>query len=94
MHARKVDVPLSSRLAFSLAEVSALTGFSPAFIHELMKRGRFHTHRVGRRRIATPAAVAELLGVSCEELFGPNARRQQPVAPAHPRWEKLGEGIR
>jgi hypothetical protein len=63
-HARKTDIPLSGRLAFSLSEVSGLTGFSMSYLYELMKRGVFRTHLVEGRRIATPAAVAELLGAA------------------------------
>jgi hypothetical protein len=84
MHAHKVTVSLADRAAYSLAEVAALTGFSMAFMHALIRRGLLRTIRVGRRRVVTAAAVAELLGE--KELFGPAARRhQQPVAPAHPR---------
>jgi predicted DNA-binding transcriptional regulator AlpA len=90
-HARKVDVAFADRLAFSLPEVSALTGFSISYLYELMERGVFRTKRVEGRRIATAGAVAELLGVaSLAEVLGTRAEAQQPppelandtVAPA------------
>ena len=69
-HSRKVGVPLAARLAFSMAEVSGLTGFSISYLYELIARGVFRTKRVEGRRIATPAAVAELLGASLAEVLG------------------------
>jgi hypothetical protein len=83
-HARKIDVPLADRLAFSLAEVSGLTGFSVSYLYELINRGVFRTKLVEGRRIATPAAVAQLLGVaSLAEVLGRSgeASREQPPAP-------------
>jgi hypothetical protein len=84
-HARKIDVPLADRLAFSVAEVSGLTGFSVSHLYDLIKRGAFRTKLIEGRRIATPAAVAELLGVaSLAEVLGTSAEasREQPPAPA------------
>ena len=82
-HTRKIDVPLANRLAFSLAEVSGLTGFSISYLYELIKRGVFRTERVEGRRIATASAVAELLGVAnLAEVLGTSAetsREQPPV---------------
>lgn len=86
MNTHKVTVPLADRAAYSVAEVVGLTGFSCAFVFELMKSGRLRTRRIGRRRIVTAAALAELLGENWAALFGPKARHQQPVAPA-PRLE-------
>ena len=83
-HARKIDVPLADRLAFSMAEVSGLTGFSISYLYGLIKRGAFRTERVEGRRIATAGAVAELLGVaSLAEVVGTSAEpsRQQPPTP-------------
>jgi hypothetical protein len=82
-HCRVPEVPLADRLAFSLAEVSGPTGLSVSYLYELIKRGVFHTKRVEGRRIAMPAAAAELLGVSSlAEVLGTPAEadRQQPPA--------------
>jgi hypothetical protein len=82
-HARKIDVRLADRLAFSLAEVSGLTGFSVSHLYDLIKRGVFRTNLVEGRRIATPAAVAELLGVaSLAEALGTSAETSRDQAPA------------
>jgi hypothetical protein len=82
-HARKISVRLADRLAFSLAEVSGLTGFSLSYLYELIRRGLFRTERVEGRRIATASAVAELLGVAnLAEVLGTSAEtsREQPPA--------------
>lgn len=82
-HSRKVGVPLADRLAFSMAEVSGLTGFSISYLYELIDRGVFRTKRVEGRRIATPAAVAELLGVaSLAEVLGTGVQAGGEQPPA------------
>jgi hypothetical protein len=68
------EVPLSGRLAFSMAEVAKMTGLPLDSINRQVKAGAFHTHLVGRRRVATLSAIARLLGTTREELLGEHAR--------------------
>jgi hypothetical protein len=48
-HAHIPVVPLTNRLAYSLAEVAAVTGFSLSFIYERIKSGEL---RAGRLLVA------------------------------------------
>ena len=76
-HARVVPVRYEDRVAFSLAEISAMTGFSMSHLYNLIRSGRLKTGKAGGRRFATPQAIAELLGRTREapaELMQPPAQ--------------------
>jgi excisionase family DNA binding protein len=60
-HARVAPVPLSDRAAFSLAEVSGLTGLSISGLYQLINRGKLRSVRVGGRRLVRREALEELL---------------------------------
>jgi excisionase family DNA binding protein len=60
-HARVAHVPLSDRAAFSLAEVSGLTGLSVSGLYLLINRGQLKSVRVGGRRLIPREALDELL---------------------------------
>jgi excisionase family DNA binding protein len=60
-HAQLPDIAFKDRVAFSLAEVSALTGFAVSTLYKWMRTGRLRTRKVGGRRIITSDALAELL---------------------------------
>jgi excisionase family DNA binding protein len=60
-HARVVHIPLSDRAAFSLAEVSGLTGLSISGLYLLINRGKLRSARVGGRRLIPREALQELL---------------------------------
>jgi hypothetical protein len=68
------EVPLSGRLAFSMPEVAKITGLPLDSIHRQVKAGKFHTHMIGRRRVATLSAVAKMLGTTRAELLGEDNR--------------------
>ncbi len=67
-HAHVPKVAPADRIAFSPSEISALTGFSPAFVAELIKSRALRSAKIGGRRIITARALAELLGESGAEL--------------------------
>jgi hypothetical protein len=69
------EVPLAGRLAFSMPEVAKMTGLPLDSIHRQIKVGTFHTHLVGRHRVATLTAIAEMLGTTREELLGQDGAR-------------------
>jgi excisionase family DNA binding protein len=60
-HARIAHVPLSDRAAFSLAEVSGLTGLSISGLYLLLNRGKLRSARIGGRRLVPRDALEELL---------------------------------
>jgi excisionase family DNA binding protein len=60
-HARVAHVPISDRTAFSLAEVSGLTGLSISGLYLLINRGELRSVRVGGRRLVRRDALEELL---------------------------------
>jgi predicted site-specific integrase-resolvase len=60
-HAQLPDIPVKDRVAFSLSEVAALTGFAVSTLYKWMRAGRLRTRKVAGRRIVTPEALAELL---------------------------------
>ena len=60
-HARLPDIAFKDRVAFSLPEVAALTGFAVSTLYKWMRAGRLRTAKVGGRRIVTSEALAELL---------------------------------
>jgi hypothetical protein len=60
-HARKVEIPLEHRKAYSLAEVSGMTGFAVSTLYKLMEAERLKTKKIAGRRIVTPEALQELL---------------------------------
>jgi len=60
-HARVADVPITDRAAFSLAEVSGLTGLSISGLYLLINRGELRSVRVGGRRLVRREALEELL---------------------------------
>ena len=63
-HARVAHVPISDRAAFSLAEVSGLTGLSISGLYLLINRGKLRSARVGGRRLVPREALEELLNSS------------------------------
>ena len=60
-HARVTDVPIQDRVAYSLAEVAALTGLSISGLYLLINRGQLQSVRVGGRRLVRREALEELL---------------------------------
>ena len=60
-HAQLPDIAFRDRVAFSLPEVAALTGFAVSTLYKWMRAGRLRTTKVGGRRIVTSEALAELL---------------------------------
>ncbi len=60
-HARKVDVPIKDRRAYSFAEVAGMTGFAISTLYKLMASGRLKTKKIAGRRIVTSEALEELL---------------------------------
>ena len=63
-HARKVDVPLDHRRAYSFAEVAGLTGFAISSLYKLMHAGRLQTIKIAGKRLVTSEALDEFLGPS------------------------------
>ena len=76
-HAKVLQLPAAERFAFSPSEISALTGFSPAFVAELIKSGALRSAKVGGRRIITASALADLLGEAPDAAL-PTSARQAP----------------
>jgi excisionase family DNA binding protein len=74
-HARIAEVPLSDRAAFSLGELSGLTGLSISGLYLLINRGELRSIRIGGRRLVTRAALDEFLGLSVQT---PPLRRSAP----------------
>lgn len=50
-HARVAAVPLQDRAAYSLAEISGLTGLSISGLYLFINRGQLHSVRIGGRRL-------------------------------------------
>lgn len=61
-HARRFDVPIRKRRAYSLAEVAGLTGFAMSTLYKLIQSGRLKSIKIAGRRLVTSRALDELLG--------------------------------
>jgi excisionase family DNA binding protein len=72
-HAYVAQVPFSDRAAFSLAEVSGLTGLSVSGLYKLINGGQLRSTRIGGRRLVPREALEELIN-TCP------SKRKQPVA--------------
>ena len=66
-HARKVDVPLDDRRAYSFAEVAGLTGFAISTLYKLMHAGRLQTIKIAGKRLVTSQSLDEFLALSAQE---------------------------
>jgi hypothetical protein len=68
-HARKIDVPLSDRLGYSVAETSGLLGIAISTLYNLIASDRLKTEKVAGRRIVPRWAIEALLGRPIEVLL-------------------------
>jgi excisionase family DNA binding protein len=57
-------VNLSSKLGLSIDEAAHASGVSRSTLYGLIKAGRLHVTKVGRRTIVPVSAIRDLLGVN------------------------------
>jgi hypothetical protein len=72
-HAKIPDIPLRDRLCWSVAEFSALTGFSIAFLYGKIKSGDLRSKKVNGRRIIGHNAGEEFIGLCSQAPQGDDA---------------------
>ena len=63
-HARVTGVPIQDRVAYSLAEVAALTGLSISGLYLLINRGQLQSVRVGGRQLVRRDDLDAFLGAA------------------------------
>jgi excisionase family DNA binding protein len=68
MHALKVALPLSERLAVSPDEAGRLLGIGHGTVFKLLRSKRLRSQLIGRRRLIPTTALAELLGEKSEVI--------------------------
>lgn len=56
--------PAAGRLAYSVDDVTRLTGLSRDLLYDQMRRGNLHYLKIGRRRIITRQHLQPFLGVA------------------------------